>query len=328
MATILNADIQVDYLADNRQKRLSWLGGTNNTYTMNEIYSAMATLLDETTTIDDGTCFSAETPVEYTIGKIDTGDTEPWFITFDLMEHITGGALRTSGWTRVVDTNAGILVVPVASGGTITMADDAGLTMTHGDGDVGTLLEFIDTGGTTDYLVIRPLTSAAANDFNTAVGVITSSRGAFTATQNAASTTGEQIWANLYSLGTIDSNVHLYQYQGPVDVDGDRVRVFSWNDNTQDWYGNGHVDICVALKDVTAATWSIIDDGYITVFARKYGDLYASFEVACSTTSGGRNPIPLQTASDLDNTTGIKNITYTTGSGVFVVGDIILEGLQ
>jgi len=326
MATILNADIQVDYLADNRQKRLSWLGGTNLTYTMNEIYSAMATLLDETTTIDDGTCFSAETPVEYTIGKIDTGDTEPWYITFDLMEHITGGALRTSGWTWVVDTNAGVLVVPVASGGTITAADDEGLTMTHADGDVGTLVEFIDTGGTTDYLVIRPLTSALANDFNTAAGVITSSRGAFTATQNAASTTGEQIWANLYSLGTIDPNVHLYQYQGPVATDGDRVRLFSWNDNTQDWYDNGHIDICVALKDITLSTWDIIDDGYITVLARKYGDLYASFEVACSTTSGGRNPIPLQTAADLDNSSGIWNITYTAGSGTFIVGDIILGG--
>jgi hypothetical protein len=324
MATILNGDIQVDYLADNRQKRLSWLGGTNPTYTMNEIYSAMATLLDETTTIDDGTCFSAETPVEYTIGKIDTGDTEPWYITFDLMEHVTGGALRTSGWARVVDTNAGILVVPVASGGTIVAADE-GYDVTHADGDAGTLLEFIDTGGSSDYLVIRPDTSAAANDFSTSAGVITSARGAFTATQNAASTTGEQIWANLYSLGTIDSNVHLYAYQGAVATDGDRVRLTSWNDATQDWYGNSHIDICIALKDITASTWSIIDAGYITIFGRKYGDLYASFEVACSTTSGGRNPIPLQTASDLDNTTGILTETFdgTNYGAGWAVGDIM-----
>lgn len=326
MATILNGDIGVEYLAANRQKRLYWIGGTNTSYTMNEIYSAMATLLDETTTIDDGTCFSAETPVEYTIGKIDTGDTEPWYITYDLMEKVTGGALRTSGWQWVVSSNAGILVVPVASGGTITSADDEGLTMTHADGDTGTLLEFIDTGGATDYLVIRPTTSAAANDFNTATGVITSSRGAFTATQNSAATSGEQIWANLYSIGTIDSNVHLYPYQGDVAVDGNRVRLSSWNDATQDWYGNGHIDTVVALKDITAAVWSIIDGGYITVFARKYGDLYASFEVACSTTSGGRNPIPVQTSADLDNTTGIWNITYTAGSGTFIVGDIIVGG--
>ncbi|MHA2265358.1 MAG: hypothetical protein ACXAEN_23460 [Candidatus Thorarchaeota archaeon] len=325
MATILNGDIQVDFLNDNRQKRLSWLGGTNDSYTMNEIYSAMATLLDETTTIDDGTCFSAETPVEYTIGKIDTGDTEPWYITFDLMEHITGGALRTTGWLRAEGSNTGIIVVPVTSGGAIVAADEGNDIVMDTDGDTGTLLEVIDTGGAIDYLVVRPDSSAAANSFdNTPTSGDTMTCNAHQSTQSSASTTGEQIWANLYSLGTIDSNVHLYLYQGDADVDASRVRLFSWNDATQDWYGNGHIDIVVALKDITASTWSVIDDGFITVFARKYGDLYASFEVATSTTSGGRNPIPLQTAADLDNTTGIKIVT--TGSfsgGPFTVGEII-----
>ena len=324
MATILNGDIGVEYLANNRQKRLYWIGGTNTSYTMNEVYSAMATLLDETTTIDDGTCFSAETPVEYTIGKIDTGDTEPWYITFDLMEKITGGALRTSGWTWASGTNAGILVVGVTSGGTIAKADE-GFDMTHGDGDVGTLLEFIDTGGSTDYLVIRPDSSAAANDFSTSTGTITSSRGAFTATQNAAATTGEMIWANLYSIGTIDPNVHLYLYQGDAATDGNKVRLTSWNDATQDWYGNGQIDITVALKDITVSTWSVIDSGYITVFARKYGDVYSHFEVATSTTSGGRNPIPLQTANDIDNPTGILTETFdgTNFGAGWAVGDIM-----
>lgn len=322
MATILNGDIGVEYLANNRQKRLYWIGGTNTEYTMNEVYSAMATLLDETTTIDDGTCFSAETPVEYTIGKIDTGDTEPWYITYDLMEKITGGALRTSGWTRVTSTNTGIICVPVASGGTIVAADE-GFTVSGATTGSGTLLEFIDTGGTNDYLLIRPDSSAAGDDFTTASQTITSSRGAFTATQwgTAASTTGEQIWANLYSIGTIDPNVHLYLYQGDVATDGNRVRLSSWNDATQDWYANGHIDTTVALKDIEVATWSIIDAGYITVFGRKYGDLYASFEVATSTTSGGRNPIPVQTAADLDNTTGLKRVTLSGTSGSFAVGD-------
>lgn len=328
-ATILNADINVDYLANNRQKRLSWAGGTNNTYTINQIYSAMATLLDESTTIDDGTCFSAETPREYTIGKIDTGDTEPWYITFDLMEHVTGGALRTSGWTRVTDTNAGIIVVPVDPGGAIVKADE-GLDISGATTGAGTLLEFIDTGGTWDYLVIRPDSSAAANNFTTANQNITCNAHVAVQWDTAASTTGEMIWAGLYSLGTIDPNVHQYLYQGSVATDGNRVRLFSWNDATQDWLDNfatnGHIDTTVALKDIEIATWSIIDGGYITVLARKYGDYYASFEVACSTTSGGYNPVPLGTATDIDNTTGIKNITYTVGSGTFVVGDIILGG--
>jgi len=320
MATILNGDIQVDYFADNRQKRLSWLGGTNDTYTMNQIYSAMATLLDETTTIDDGSCFSAETPTEYTIGKIDTGDNEPWYITFDLMEHVTGGALRTSGWLRAEGTNTGILVVPVtAAGSTITSAKE-GLDISHGDGDAGTLLEYIDTGGTNDYCVIRPDSSAAANSFDSgASGTLTCD--GETASQAGSGTSGEMIWAGLYSIGTIDSNVHQYLYQGDAATDGDKVRLSSWNDATQDWYGNGHIDIVVPIKEFVSSTWAVIDEGYITVLARKYGDLYASFEVACSTTSGGYNPIPLQTAADLDNTTGLRSVTLSGLSGDFAVGD-------
>lgn len=333
-ATILGGDIEVNYLSNNRQKRLSWKVGVNanETYTINEIYSAMATLLDESTTIDDGTCFSAETPREYTIGKIDTGDIEPWYITFDLMEHVTGGALRTSGWARVQDSNAGVLVVSVAPGGSIVKADE-GYTATHADGDTGTILEVIDTGGTNDYIVIRPTTNGVANDFSTAVGTITSSRGAFTATQNVASTTGDMIWAGLYSLGTIDPNVHQYLYQGSVATDGNRVRLSSWNDATQDWLDNfainGHIDTTVALKDIEQSTWSIIDGGYVTVLARKYGDYYASFEVACSTTSGGYNPVPLGTSTDIDNTTGIKIVsTGAFTNGPFTVGEIISEAVS
>jgi hypothetical protein len=324
MATILNGYIGVEYLNANRQKRLYWIGGTNDSYTMNELYSAMATLLDETTTIDDGTCFSAETPVEYTVGRIDTGDTEPWYVSYDLMEHITGGALRTAGWARVQDSNTGIVMVEVTAATSTISASDEGYDITHGDGDSGTLVEYIDTGGTNDYCIIRPDSSAIGNSFDNGTGTLTCN--ANTASVAVAATTGDQIWANLYSLGTIDANVHLYLYQGDVATDGNRVRLSSWNDATQDWYGNGHVDVCVALKDMTQSTWAVVDGGYITVFARKYGDLYASFEVSCSTTSGGRNPIPVQTSADLDNTTGIKKELTGSWSGTYVVGEIITGG--
>ena len=187
------------------------------------------------------------------------------------------------------------------------------------------MLEFIDTGGTYDYLMIRPDSDASTDDFTTASQTITSARGAYTATQwaTASSTTGEQIWANVYSIGTIADDTHIYVYQGPVDTDGDRKRVYSWNDSTQDWWTDGHIDICVALKDIEETTWAIIDGGYLSVFARKYGHLYDNFEVSNSTTSGGRNPIPLSTASDLNNTTGYKQFTLSGGSGNWNVGDEI-----
>ena len=98
--TILAGDITVYYLDENRQKRLEWTGSATGTQSINAIYSAMADLLDETGTGDDSTCMTAETPVEYTIGTIDANDADPWFISYECMQHVTGGALQTSGWTH------------------------------------------------------------------------------------------------------------------------------------------------------------------------------------------------------------------------------------
>lgn len=332
--TILNGDIGVWWLSNNRTKALTWIGGTNDSYTMNELYSAMQNLQDEPDTVDDGTAFFADTPVEYTVGKIDSGDNDPFYVSFELMEHITGGSLRSTGWTRATGTNTGIIVVTVDNNAGIVKAD-VGNDISGASTGNGTLLEVIDFGGTEDYLVIRPDSSAAGDDFTTDDQVITCN--AHTADQvGASSTTGEMIWANLYSIGTIDPEVHIYVYQGArVGTDASN-RVYSVNSTTLDYWGNGHFDICVPIKDYTQTTWSVIDDGYMRVFARKGGDLFSSFEVATSTTSGGRNPIPLQTSLDLDagysaesgRGHGTKKISFTgaVAAGPFTNGEIIKGG--
>lgn len=325
--TILNGDIGVTWLDSNRGKYLEWIGGTNSTYTMNELYSAMQTLQDEPTTVDDGTCFFADTPLEYTIGLIDQGDNDPWYIQFDLMEKITGGALRTSGWTRVTSSNTGIIVVPGTN--TNFVKADEGETVTGGTTGSGTLLEVISSGSGNDYLVIRPDDATAASDFVTASQTITGSTSGHTFTQwgTASSTTGEQIWANIYSIGTIEPTVHMYIYQGAALTTDARNRVFSWNDSTKDWYGNGQIDTTIALKDIESTTWSIIDGGYVTVYARKGGDFYSSFEVANSTTSGGRNPAPINTSVDADQSHGTKVISFTGAiTGTFSDGEVIEGG--
>ena len=321
--TILNGDIGVWYFANNRAKMLTWEGSATDFYTMNELYSAMATLLDEADTIDDGSCFSAETPVEYTTGKIDQGDADPWFIQYEVMEHITGGALRTNGWTRATGTNTGIVMVEVSSS-TIVAADVGNDITNPTTSDAGTLLEVL-TGPTNDYLLIRPDSSAAANDFDGTTGTF-SCNGNTASTIEAGATTGEQIWANVYSIGTIDENVHIYLYQGTRLTTDSSARLYSWINGAKDWYENGHIDTTVALKDMTQSTWAIIDDGYVRAFARKPGDLYASFEVANSITSGGRNPIPLQTESDINQGHGIKKISTGSWSGTFVDGEVLTGG--
>ena len=325
--TILSADIGVTWLDNNRCKYLEWLGGTNTNYTMNQIYSAMQTLQDESATIDDGTCFSAETPTEYTTGIIDQGDNDPWYVQHRLMEKVTGGALKSASWTRATGTNTGIVCVAVSSTSqTIVQGDEGKLINNPTTGDDGTLLEFIDNGGSTHYLIIRPDTNAAGDDFDGTTGTLVVAGGGTASTITAGATTGEQIWANIYTIGTVEDSVHMYIYQGQALTTDARDRVFSWNSSTDDWYGNGHIDTVVALNDITDATWSTIDGGYLNVFARQGGDAYASFEVANSTTSGGRNPIPLQTAADADTAHGTQKISFTGAvSGTFTDGEVISQ---
>ena len=324
--TILSGDFTVFYLDENRQKRIKWTGSSTGTRTMNQLYSALQDHFDETVQMDDGSPMSAQTPVEYTVGSIDSGDLDPWYISFETMEHLTGGALQTSNWTHVDSSTVGIIVVAVASGGSIVTGDES-QDISAGTG-AGTLLEFIDTGEATDYLVIRPNTDAAADQFTTGSQTITEAGLSHTATQTAAgvSHTGEMIWANLYSIGTIEAKSHIYLYQG-LTTDNTRSRVYSIDSTNTDWWPDGHIDICVAIKDYRSTTFAVIDSGNVSVFARKYTTLYDFFEAATSTTSGGRNPIPLATAADLDNTTGHRSVTTTTiTSDTYAVGDEILGG--
>jgi hypothetical protein len=283
--------------------------------------------MDEALQSDDGSIMSAETPVEYTVGIIDTGDLNPWYMSYDLVEHLTGGAIRTASWARVEGSNVGIVVVPVTSAGRTIVTADIGSTITMNiDGDSGTLLDIIDLGETNDYLVIRPDTSAAGDSFDnspTAGGTMTSSRGAFTAVQAAASTTGEQIWANLYNVTPIEADTHFYVYQGLVS-DSSRARVSSITNQSQDWWEEGAFDRLFYIRDFKTDGNPIIDNGYISGYVRKGNTLYSNFEVLTSTTSGGRNPVPLSASSDLNNTTGYQSIT-TTAVGVddFTIGDEI-----
>ena len=320
-STILTGDITVNWLDENRQKLMEWTGSATGTATMNQVYSAMLSLQDESGQGDDATAMTAETPVEYTIGTIDVNDIEPFYIQYECLQHLTGGALRTAGWTRATGTLPGIVVVSVTSNTILTT--DVGETISHADADTGTLLEVIEKGAT-DYLVIRPATSAAANNFDSTSGVLTCNTR--TATQAAASTTGEQVWANMFNVTPVEADTHAYMYQGLVS-DASRARVADINDATQDWWAEGAFDRCIYIRDFTAAGNPIIDAGNITTFARKGNTLYSSFEVGTSTISGGRNPVPLSASADSNHTTGYKSITLGGASGALAttaaVGDEI-----
>jgi len=156
--TILTGDFTIYYLNEDRQKRIEWTGSAIGTRTMNELYSEMAKLLSGSTTIDDGTSIKAVTDQEYQIGKFDAGDINGWFIDRTTMEHIVGTtdlpmSLSTVGWTRVQDSNIGIVRLVLDTIGALVQGD-IGDTCTHTEGDKGTIL---DINQDTLEVWIRPL---------------------------------------------------------------------------------------------------------------------------------------------------------------------------
>src|SRR3990172_8319869 len=156
----------VYYSAENRQKRIQWVsGGTGNGVAhTRQLYSELQDHFDELTQLDDGVPMSAQTPTEFTIGVIDSGDKDPWFIDRSTVEHLKGGALKTSFWDRAEGTNTGIVRV-VYTDTTNLDASDIGRSITSDEGDNGTILDFNDIGAT-QYMWIRPLTNAAGDSFD------------------------------------------------------------------------------------------------------------------------------------------------------------------
>lgn len=300
--TVYYAD---DQAAAAGMKQIKWTGAgapETTTNTVNELYSALADLfsISAQNNADDTIPMRAITPTVYEVGAFDAGDLEPWFIDPDSVEHLTGSSLSTVGWTRDLPADGtgdiGILMVQCSSTGFNLLAGDIGDTCSHADGDAGVILH-VDTA---NYRVwIRPNDNTLANDFNsTTGGIITAGTTPFrTATQETAvvGTTGERVWANIYTIGGIYSSSNLYVAQNYTKYTS--------------WWSVNHLDRLFLTSDDYDT--GLIDYGYLSTYAREYGYLYDHFQADVS--SGGRNPIPLATSADVNNTTAIATIAALTG---------------
>jgi hypothetical protein len=277
------------------------------------LYSALQDLFDEPDQMDDPVPMSAQTPTAFTM-------INQWFIDDESTQYLTGGALATSGWAggeiRAISYDA-------TGAGTAFAASDIGLTITGSTtGDTGTILAFDERYGTELGVVwIRPddpatdLFDDGATEAYTTGGT---GAGDFTDTYAAASgggvasETGESLWTNVFTLGTIFANTTLYIYQDGAELIGREVGA------TNRWWGAGQIDILVKVQSTDVE----IDDGEITVFARQYGALYDNFII--DLTTGGRQPVPLATGADLNNATGLRQQVVSVGpTGQFTVGEVI-----
>ena len=238
-------------------------------YSVNALYSYLMDVFDELTQLDDQVPMSAQTPTSYTM-------TNGWYIRENLTQFLEGGAIQTSGYLDDIHT----LVLD----GTYAGPDEAniGTQVTDDAADVGVLVDYDNTA---QVWFIRVGSSTVIADNS-----VMSINGDAGVTGDAAgdSTTGETIFANPYSLGSINGSPSLYIYQ-----DGSVIT---------SWWSAGHFDILIKVKD----SGTDIDSKVITVFAREFAELYSHFEITLTT--AGQNAVPLGTSLDLNNETAVETV--------------------
>lgn len=118
----------------------------------------------------------------------------------------------------------------------------------------------------------------------------------------------DDLWANYYNLGTLKAGTVLF-----VEQNGSLVTYAGWG------YTSGDLDVLVKVR----ASGSDINSRKVTFLARNLGDTYDCFTIAAPAT-GGRNPVPVSTATDPNDDSGTASnggITITFGTVSKDIGD-------
>jgi hypothetical protein len=264
-------------------------------WSTNALYSYLQDTFDELGQMDDQVPMSAQTPTEYSL-------INGWFIDEVSIKYLKGGAIKTVGW-------ASNIICQIGYNSTIHLlhSDIGKVIVGTTTADTGTILFFDErtVAGDQGKLWIRP-TSAAADLFNNGTEAYTVTSGTGTGVFTAVSTSGENTWANMYTIGTIESNTAIYIVQ-----DGTKLSA---------WWPVGHIDILIRVREIGSTTGVNTGDlGQLLIGAREYSKLFDHF--VSTGITGGRNPVPLATAADLNNTTGQYQTVVTTASAAIAAGE-------
>uniref|UniRef100_A0A6M3LE00 Putative structural protein n=1 Tax=viral metagenome TaxID=1070528 RepID=A0A6M3LE00_9ZZZZ len=245
------------------------------TYSTQELYTYLMGVFDDQAQMDNTIPLSAQTPNAFTM-------TNGWFIDDETVKWFKGGAITTEGWTHPTNPT-GIRLLQLDGAAGLSSADI---------GKVVTGVTTTDTGKLLAYDVTRKVLwvrcDAADDLFDNAAEVINVDS-VFCGNTTAVSTTGENLYVNVYTLGTLTSS-------------SDTIYVIQNDEKLTSWWSTGidAFDVLIKVKELGAT----IDSGNIIVFCRYYpsaGDA-ALFDHFPITLTAGRQAVPLATALDLNNT--------------------------
>ncbi len=302
-------------------------------YTVNEFYSFLQDTFDEPAQMDDPVPMSAQTPTQYTL-------INKWFMDDESMKALYGGSIQTSGWTY--SDPAGITQIRWTSATSApTDPDDIGKAVTgDSSGATGIILAVSSTVSNRDVVWIRNTNEFQFTDGEVIDDDATGLDPDFTAETNDGVQSGETIWSNLFSVGSLQSNTEIYigqedDYQGGAayhtatayDKLERRIeKIDEWWDSDVDFFTNspnllggaGHFDILVK----TTEAGDVVDDGRLFAGARQFSKVYSHFEFVGG---AGNFVVPFaSTGADLNSADGPYTVAYDNGNGTApVVGDVL-----
>ena len=245
--------------------------------TVRDLYSWLMDTFDELGIMDDTIPMSAQTPTEFTL-------INGWFIDDESIKTLKGGAITTSGYTHPTNLT-GIRVLTLDAIDGVTAGDIGAAVLGDTTGDTGVLLAY---DSVTKRLWVR--CDAADDLFDNATEVIKVAT-VTCGNTSVTSQTGESIYGNIYTLGTIEAGGTIYVIQN-----GEKIVQGGYVDGV-----TGHIDALVKVSEFG----TLIDSGDLIIFLREYGKLFDHFPI---TVTSGRNAVPLATSTDLNNTTVVTTV--------------------
>ena len=314
-------DFSIDYVNRRITYTPSFVAGkppTGQIYTVNELYSFLQDTFDEPGQMDDPIPMSAQTPTQYTL-------LYPWFIDYNTVKALYSGSLQTSSWTK--SAAEGITVMKYAAASTTAPTDtEIGEVCTQAtSGATGVILK---VDATREVVWLRNTSSTQFDTSNN----ITSTTTDFDPDGAGTVISGEAVWSNVYSVGTIQADTEIYVAQEDDYLGGTTppvlTKVTSWWDSDTDFTAStlgvaaGHFDILLNTRE--AGVW--IDDlnagssGRVAVFARQGDTVYSHFEFLGAV---GNFVVPFASTGFDINQDGFYSMTTANHSNGYSVGEII-----
>ncbi len=310
-----------DFTIDYTDKKITYTGTfvdniAPTRYTVNALYSFLQDTFDEAAQMDDTIPMSAQTPTQYTL-------INQWFMDDQTMKALYSASIQTSGWTK--SGSEGITVIEHDGAGDPPITADIGETITQAvSGATGVLLDVVV--GRTNIIIIRNTSTTQFDTSNTCSS--TSTSGWTPAVVNS----GEAIWANLFSVGTLQADTEIYvgQENDFLEITTPILtKLTSWWDSDTDFTPStngvaaGHFDIMVKVQEggVFVDDLNLTNQGRLAVYARQGDTVYSHFELNGAV---GNFVVPFASTGFDINQQGFGQVLIPGSfTGTFEVGEII-----